>query len=69
MLAAEYLGTTQIVTARTAYGPVKLRLPADRSIAAGAQVGLHFDPKCITVFDTQGRALRSAANEKVLAHG
>lgn len=69
VLASEYLGTTQIVTTRTAFGPVKLRLPSDRRVPVGAQVGLRFDPARITVFDTAGRALRSVANERVLSHG
>jgi multiple sugar transport system ATP-binding protein len=70
VVAAEYLGTTQIVTVRTDFGPVKLRMPSDRTVQTGGAVGLHFDPRRITLFDARtGLALRSAANEKVLAHG
>jgi len=69
VMAAEYLGTTQIVTTRTAYGAVKLRLPSDRQITPGAQVGLRFDAARITIFDPNGQALRSIANEGVLTHG
>ncbi len=70
VLATEYLGTTQIITVRTAFGAVKLRLPSGRAVATGGQVGLGLDPRRITLFDAAtGQALRSAANEKVLSHG
>mgnify|MGYP005847190021 CR=1 FL=1 len=70
VLATEYLGTTQIVTLETRDGVVKARLPSDRVVRAGETVGLDFDARAITLFDAaSGRALRSALNEGVLAHG
>jgi multiple sugar transport system ATP-binding protein len=39
-------------------------------VRAGDTTGLAFDARTLTVFDAgTGRALRSAANEKVLRHG
>jgi multiple sugar transport system ATP-binding protein len=68
--ATEYLGTTQIVTVKTHNGTLKARIPAPDIAKVGEQVGLTFDPKKITLFDTQtGKALSSALNEGVLAHG
>jgi multiple sugar transport system ATP-binding protein len=68
--ATEYLGTTQIVTVRTANGTVKARIGSGLRAAVGETVGLDFDGKTVTLFDSQsGRALRSELNEGVLAHG
>ena len=68
--ATEYLGTTQIVTIRTDHGDVKARAPSSNPVRTGETVGLRFDPRTLTVFDkANGRALLSAANERVLAHG
>ncbi len=68
--ATEYLGTTQIVTIKTPNGVVKARLPAREQARVGEIVGLEFDQKTITMFDSQtGRALRSELNEGVLANG
>ncbi|MGF1551341.1 MAG: ABC transporter ATP-binding protein [Paracoccaceae bacterium] len=69
VVAAEYLGTTQIVTLATAHGEVKARVPADRPARPGESVGLAFDARGVTLFDADtGRALRSAP-ETVAAHG
>ena len=68
--ATEYLGTTQIVTLDTPYGTAKVRAPSDRSARVGDRTGLQFDARTITLFDaTTGRALRSEANQEVLADG
>jgi multiple sugar transport system ATP-binding protein len=68
--ATEYLGTTQIITLKTGHGLVKARAAADQVARVGETVGLEFNAKTITLFDSQtGRALRSALNEGVLAHG
>jgi multiple sugar transport system ATP-binding protein len=68
--ATEYLGTTQIVTIKTAQGIIKARLPARDRARVGETIGLQFDEKTITMFDNQtGKALRSELNEGVLAHG
>ena len=70
VLAAEYLGTTQIVTLETALGDVKARIASDQAVSVGETVGLDFDVSTVTLFDAgSGRALRSALNEGVLAHG
>ncbi len=67
--AAEYLGTTQIVTLATANGPVKARIPAGHVARVGETVGLTFAAPKLSVFDAgTGRALRTSANEGVF-HG
>ncbi len=70
VLAAEYLGTTQIVTLDTAFGEVKVRTAAGERFAPGDRPALAFDARTLTLFDTaSGRALPSDANAKVLGHG
>ena len=69
ILAVEYLGTTQIITLDTAHGQVKARIGSDTVVRIGDQTGLRLDPRAITLFDPQGRALLSVANQRVLAHG
>ena len=70
ILAAEYLGTTQIITLDTANGQIKARIGSDRVVRTGDTVSLDFDPATVTLFDSAtGRALRSALNEGVLGHG
>ena len=69
ILAAEYLGTTQIVTLDTAHGQVKARIGSDTVVRIGDQTGLRLDARAITLFAPQGRALLSVANQRVLAHG
>ena len=65
VVATEYLGTTQIVTLRTARGDIKARLAADRPVRAGETTGLAFDARTLTVFEAaQGRALRSAGQRE-----
>ncbi len=70
VLAAEYLGTTQIVTLDTPNGEVKARIGSDKTVTMGETVGLEFNERTISLFDkSSGRALRSALNEGVLSHG
>jgi multiple sugar transport system ATP-binding protein len=70
ILAREYLGTTQILTLETAKGELKARVASDQPALVGDTVGLSFNSDTVTLFDAgSGRALRSALNEKVLAHG
>jgi multiple sugar transport system ATP-binding protein len=70
VLATEYLGTTQIVTVKTANGTLKARIPSDQAARVGETVGLTFDANTVTLFDSQsGKALRSALNEGVLSNG
>ncbi len=67
--AVEYLGTTQIVTLGTAHGSVKARISFQTPVQIGDTTGLRFDPRSVTIFNPEGRALLSAANERVLHHG
>jgi multiple sugar transport system ATP-binding protein len=67
--ATEYLGTTQIATVRSPHGSVKVRMPSSEPVRTGTHVGLRVDARMVTLFDAQGRALRSRANAEVLAHG
>ncbi|MEM7169042.1 MAG: ABC transporter ATP-binding protein [Pseudomonadota bacterium] len=70
ILATEYLGTTQIVTLKTANGDVKARISSDVSARVGDQVGLEFNGKTVTLFDSHSeRAIRSELNEMGAAHG
>lgn len=70
VIASEYLGTTQIVTLDTPNGIVKARAPSGDKVAVGQTTGLSFDARTITLFENEhGRALRSRANEGVLADG
>lgn len=70
VIATEYLGTTQIVTLRTANGDIKARISSAATVKAGETVGLDFDSRTMTVFaGERGHALVSAGNEGVLRHG
>jgi len=67
--AAEYLGTTQIVTLSTPHGALKARVPSDRVVRTGDAVGLTFRAERLSLFDAgTGRAFRTEANEGVF-HG
>ena len=58
------------MTLDTAHGAVKARVASSEPVAVGATTGLAFDARTLSVFEAErGRALRSAANEKVLRHG
>ncbi|MGQ0567432.1 MAG: ABC transporter ATP-binding protein [Gemmobacter sp.] len=64
--AAEYLGTTQIITLSTAHGTVKARVPATQAARPGDVTGLDFTASTLSLFDQgSGRAYRTAANEGV----
>ncbi|ODN70456.1 Trehalose import ATP-binding protein SugC [Methylobrevis pamukkalensis] len=70
VLAAEYLGTTQIVTLATPNGDVKARIPSDQPVRVGERVGLAFTASTLTLFEAAGgRALRSDLNAEVAGHG
>jgi multiple sugar transport system ATP-binding protein len=61
--AAEYLGTTQIVTVAAPHGRLKARVPSGRAARVGETVGLGFAASTLSLFDAaSGRALRTAAN-------
>jgi multiple sugar transport system ATP-binding protein len=64
--AAEYLGTTQIVTITTPHGVIKARIPSAQPVRSGSTVGLRFAASTLALFDAgSGRALRTSANEGV----
>jgi multiple sugar transport system ATP-binding protein len=70
VVAAEYLGTTQIVTLDTPNGVLKARISASEPVKSGERTGIDFDPRTLTVFEAEkGRALISHANEGVLGRG
>jgi multiple sugar transport system ATP-binding protein len=69
IVAAEYLGTTQIITLDSAHGTLKARSAAGTPVRIGDTTGLDFDARSITLFDPEGRALMSKANQRVLSHG
>ncbi len=70
VVAAEYLGTTQIVTIETPNGVIKARIASTQSVGAGETIGLEFDARTLTVFSgDSGQALKSVANQEVLDHG
>ncbi|MBI1218563.1 MAG: ATP-binding cassette domain-containing protein [Rhodobacteraceae bacterium] len=70
VLAAEYLGTSQIATFDTAHGHVRVRLPASTRVAVGSVTGLDLDARTLSLFRAaDGRALVSEGNEGVLCHG
>ena len=75
MVAAEYLGTTQIVTLETSNGEIKARVPSSLPVRVGETVGLSFNTQTLSLFDAQtGKALpldRTTAPQqrgKVAAH-
>ena len=64
--AAEYLGTTQIVTLSTPFGAVKARISSAFSARPGELVGLALSTPRLALFDAAtGRAFRTAANAGV----
>ncbi len=67
--AAEYLGTTQIVTVSVPHGRIKARISSATQVRVGETLGLAFAPDRLSLFDAaSGRALHTAANRGVL-HG
>ena len=67
IIAAEYLGTNQIITLKTSNGDLKARVPSGQRAHPGETVGLSFQSDAITLFDkSSGRALRSELNQEVL---
>jgi len=69
VFGSEYLGTNQIVTVNTRHGQVRARIPSDRVVHSGEQVGLQFISDRLSLFDeTSGRAIRTALTEAG-AHG
>ncbi len=70
VFAAEYLGTTQIVTLNTANGTIKARINSSQTVTRGDQVGLGFEAETITLFEeSSGNAIISELNSEVLNRG
>lgn len=70
VIAAEYLGTTQIVTLTTPNGEIKVRTPSTNVVTVDELIGLEFDPRTLTIFEGEhGAALVSEANEGALRRG
>jgi len=64
VFGAEYMGTTQIVTVRTAHGMVKARLSAGARVTTGEQVGLTLRGDKLSVFEaSSGRAIATALHD------
>jgi multiple sugar transport system ATP-binding protein len=65
VLGSEYLGTSQIVTCRTAHGTtLRARVGTDVAAQRGDHVGLAFDAGQVSLFDAaSGRALRTVRHE------
>ena len=67
VIAAEYLGTNQIVTLNTPNGELKARIDSAESVTPGESVGIGFRGETVTLFEhSTGLALRSVLNEEVL---
>ncbi len=62
IVAAEYLGTTQLMTLNTGAGRLRARLPASVPARVGDSVGLRFTTARLSLFDTaSGQALEAAS--------
>jgi len=67
VIAAEYLGTQQIVTFATPNGELKARIDSTQTVTPGETVGIGFKGETVTLFEhSSGKALRSALNEGVI---
>ena len=69
VMASEYLGTNQILTVETPNGLIKVRIASSQNVKNGEMIGLDFDTTTLTIFKEDGHAMRSSANEGVLADG
>ena len=64
VFGSEYLGTTQVVTIRTAEGQVRARLSSDVQIKTGDRLGLAFRPGKLSIFSrATGRAISTALHD------
>ena len=65
VLGTEYLGTSRIVTLRTAQGAtLRAKVEVQSTARRGDQVGLQFDPSAVSLFDkASGRALKTARDD------
>ena len=66
VLGSEYLGTSRVVTLRSAQGAtLRAKVPVATGVQRGDQVGLAFDAAAVSLFDkTSGRALRTARDDQ-----
>ncbi len=65
--AAEYLGTTQIVTVTAPHGTLKARISAAIPARVGETVSLTFQSEKLSLFDARtGRALATAASKGIV---
>jgi multiple sugar transport system ATP-binding protein len=70
IFGAEYLGTMQIVTVKTANGMVKARVSSAIAAHAGETVGLSFKAERLSLFNAvNGRALASSLHDGLSAGG
>ena len=71
IFGSEYLGSTQIVTIKTADGLLRARLPASVPVTQGAAIGVSFRPERLSIFNqASGRAVRTALADRALRnHG
>ena len=71
VLGSEYLGTTQIVSLRTANGTLlRAKVPASVRAQRGDYVGLQFEHSVVSLFDqATGRALRTALHDRHINPG
>ena len=61
VFGAEYLGTTQIITVKSARGTIKARVPSTIMVKAGENVGLSLQPERLSLFNAgTGKVLTSA---------
>lgn len=64
VFGTEYLGTTQIVTLESDYGPVKARVSSAIKANPGETLGMSFISDRLSLFDSEsGQALRTQAQE------
>jgi multiple sugar transport system ATP-binding protein len=70
VLGSEYLGTSQIVTLKTANGAtVRAKAPVDLSPAEGDHVGIAFDASNVSLFNAKtGRAVRTSRDDYAGGH-
>jgi multiple sugar transport system ATP-binding protein len=67
VFGTEYLGTTQIVTVKTARGMIKARIGSSQKVDVGATVALRFRPDKLSLFDKKsGKALVTARHDEAV---
>ncbi len=65
VFGSEYLGTTQIVSLETDYGPVRARVSSALKVTPGESLKLGFITERLSLFDQEsGRAIRTATRRE-----